>query len=130
MTLDNGSRRRREIRRITRPLSEADREKYRKLREQLDLEKDEIISMGRRAKRQREAALAELREAFQLLKAARHEQGLGLADMRDRSGIGRSALSRLENDLDPNPTIATLSRYAQALGKRIVVTLVDDEPAE
>jgi hypothetical protein len=35
-------------------------------------------------------------------------------------------LCRLENDLEPNPTVSTLMRYAQALGKRLVISLEDD----
>jgi len=34
-------------------------------------------------------------------------------------------LSRLENDPLANPTIDTLCRYAEAVGKAIVITLVD-----
>jgi len=47
---------------------------------------------------------------------------LSLADVEQRTGIGRAALSRLENDTEPNPTVVTLTRYAQALGKRLVVS--------
>ena len=46
---------------------------------------------------------------------------LGL-EVEDRSGIGRAALSRLENEYEPNPTVTTLTRYAEALGKKLVVT--------
>jgi len=64
-----------------------------------------------------------------VLKQARTDQGLSLADVRGRTGIGRGALCRLENELEPNPTVSTLMRYAHALGKRIVIKLVDlDEP--
>jgi hypothetical protein len=53
------------------------------------------------------------------LRLARERAGLSLADVTLRSGIDAPALSRLENGLNPNPTLATLARYAQALGKRI-----------
>ena len=44
----------------------------------------------------------------------------------DRSdGEDRAALSRLENGVAVNPTINTLARYAQALGKRVEVRGVD-----
>jgi transcriptional regulator with XRE-family HTH domain len=39
--------------------------------------------------------------------------------------MDRAALSRLENNEDANPTLTTLERYAEALGKRIVVLLPD-----
>ena len=45
--------------------------------------------------------------------------------MRDRTGMSRSAVSRLENDDAANPTIETLSRYAEALGKELAITLTD-----
>ena len=32
--------------------------------------------------------------------------------------MSRSAISRLENDESANPTLETLSRYAEALGKQ------------
>ena len=68
---------------------------------------------------------AELRQAFRILKQERIAQGLSLADMRDRTGMSRSAVSRLENDDAANPTIETLSRYAEALGKELAITLTD-----
>jgi transcriptional regulator with XRE-family HTH domain len=45
-----------------------------------------------------------------------------LSDIEERTGIGRSALSRLENETEPNPTVVTLTRYAEALGKKLVVS--------
>jgi len=66
--------------------------------------------------------------AIAALKQAREAQGLSLADIRERTGIERSALSRLENET-PNVTIRTLERYAEALGKRVVIEIADGEPA-
>jgi len=116
----------RQVKRITRPVSAADREKYRGLRDQLEGEKEEILAKARRYKQEHDVALSEFRQVVQLLKSARQEQGLSLANVRDRSGLERSAVSRLENDLEANPTLATMSRYAQAVGKRIVIKLVDE----
>ncbi|MBL7040918.1 MAG: helix-turn-helix transcriptional regulator [Pirellulaceae bacterium] len=65
--------------------------------------------------------------AIMELKQAREALGLSLADIRDRTGIERSALSRLENET-PNVTIRTLERYAEALGKRIVIEIADARP--
>ncbi len=36
-----------------------------------------------------------------------------------------AALSRLENSKAPNPMLATLVRYAEAIGKRIDVSMVE-----
>lgn len=62
--------------------------------------------------------------AILALKHAREAQGLSLADIRDRTGIERSALSRIENET-PNVTIRTLERYAEALGKRVVIEITE-----
>jgi transcriptional regulator with XRE-family HTH domain len=45
--------------------------------------------------------------------------------MQGRTGMSRSAISRLENDDSANPTIETIARYAEDLGKQIAVTLTD-----
>jgi hypothetical protein len=41
--------------------------------------------------------------------------------------MDRAMISRLENGQVDNPTIATVSRYAKALGKRVVIRLADAE---
>jgi len=53
------------------------------------------------------------------LKKHREEQGLSLADISKRCGMDRSAVSRLENGVYVNPTLDTLSRYAEAVGVEI-----------
>lgn len=77
--------------------------------------------MGRRIKSANQRAKAAVRDALNRLKAERQAQGLSLSDVEEKTGIGRSALSRLENETDLNPTVVTLARYAEALGKKIVV---------
>ena len=84
-------------------------------------EADAIRAKGRRIR----AWHNRLREALQLLKAERLRLGLSLAEVGRRSGIGKSNLSRLENDPDPNPTVDTLLRYAEALGRDIRISLAD-----
>jgi DNA-binding XRE family transcriptional regulator len=115
----------RQAKRTTRQLSDEDRAKLRQVREQIEQEKPEIVAKGRALKKAHDAAVSQLREAFMLLRSQREAQGLSLTELRDRTGIGRSALSRLENDPEPNPTITTLIRVADALGKDILIQLVD-----
>jgi predicted transcriptional regulator len=67
----------------------------------------------------------ELRVLLHELKKAREAQGLSLADVSERSGIDRAAVSRLENGLQLNPTVETLYRYAGALGKRVAWVVQD-----
>src|SRR5690606_13578611 len=56
--------------------------------------------------------LVELNRFVSALRNAREAQGLSLADLSERTGIDRSALSKLENRRNLNPTFATLARYA------------------
>jgi uncharacterized DUF497 family protein/DNA-binding XRE family transcriptional regulator len=71
---------------------------------------------------ERVAALDQVDELLKRLKAAREEKGLSLADL---TGMDRSALSKLETGQRPNPTVETLVRYSDAVGKRLVVSLTD-----
>ena len=72
------------------------------------------------------ASLDQLQGLLKQLKTAREEKGLTLSNLTDLTGMDRSALSKLETGLRANPTIETLVRYAEAVGKRLVVTLVDE----
>jgi transcriptional regulator with XRE-family HTH domain len=75
---------------------------------------------------ERAASLDQLAELLRQLKAAREERGLSLSDLTKRTGMDRSALSKLEAGQRPNPTVDTLVRYAEAVGKRLVVSLADE----
>ena len=59
------------------------------------------------------------------LKRARQDCGLSLSEISRRSGIDLASLSRLEGGKNPNPTFETLSRYADALGLRLELSLVE-----
>jgi ribosome-binding protein aMBF1 (putative translation factor) len=63
------------------------------------------------------------------LKAARAASGLSLAEVSERTGMDPSALSRLENGRQPNPTVDTLWRYAAAVGKDLRFVLAE-RPAD
>jgi hypothetical protein len=115
--------------RVSRPLSPEKRRHLLETRAAAERDKEAIIARGREIKRQREAATAALRETFQLLKQERQAQGVTLQELQDRTGIGRGALSRLENEPDPNPTIRTLQRIASALGQQVIVQLQEASPA-
>jgi len=67
----------------------------------------------------------DIRRLALLLKNMRETQGLSLADLSAATGMDRAAISRLENGVQNNPTVNTLCRYARAVGKRIVVAVVD-----
>jgi DNA-binding XRE family transcriptional regulator len=56
-------------------------------------------------------------------KAVRESQGLTLAEVAGRMGIDPPALSRLETGKVLNPTLATLHKWAEALGQKLDVGL-------
>lgn len=60
--------------------------------------------------------------ALQALKRDRERCGLSITDVAERSGLDRAVVSRLENGKQDNPTVATLMRYAGAIGKRFLWT--------
>lgn len=77
---------------------------------------DQVYSMGE---------YWELRKTFAAMKSLREQQGLSISDMAERTGMDRAMISRLENGQINNPTLATVGRYAKALGKRVVVNFVN-----
>ena len=70
------------------------------------------------------------REEFALLDqilAARKSAGLSQADVAERMGTHAPAIARLESSLATgkhSPSLNTLRKYAQALGKRVELRLV------
>src|SRR5712692_10167447 len=66
--------------------------------------------------RQSFAAILSLAARF---KAVRESQGLTLAEVAGRMGIDAPALSRLETGKMLNPTLATLHKWAEALGQKL-----------
>ena len=65
------------------------------------------------------AVYFEIKILLHRLRKAREAANLSLADVAERTGMDKAALSRLETG-QGNPTIDTLARYAAALGKRVV----------
>ncbi len=66
------------------------------------------------------AALAELLKA-------RKEAGLTQADVAQRMGVSQPVLARIESSLGSRnhaPSLSSLRRYAQACGKRLVISMV------
>jgi predicted transcriptional regulator len=62
-----------------------------------------------------------------MILAARKETGLTQAQIAERMGTKASAVARLESSLcsgKHSPSIATLRKYAKALGKQLEVRLV------
>jgi DNA-binding XRE family transcriptional regulator len=111
------------MRRIVRnrQLTAEESAKYRDVRERVAEELPELLTRHH----ERVSALDQLGELLKQLKVAREERGLSLSDLTDLTGMDRSAISKLETGQRPNPTVETLVRYAEAVGKHLVVSLVD-----
>jgi DNA-binding XRE family transcriptional regulator len=109
--------------RVYRDLTPQEREQLEKARAETQADRDEILAEGRARKKAWEATRRELAKTIAALKAHREQTGLSLADVEARSGLKRSALSRLENDPNANPTLLTLHRYAAALGLTLQTTV-------
>ena len=112
------------MRRIVRnrKLTSKEAARYREIREQVAGELPDLVARHR----QRAAAVDQLGELLKQLKAARRRRRLSLSDLTELTGMDRSALSKLETGKRCNPTIDTLVRYADAVGKRVVVSLADE----
>ncbi len=105
--------------------SAADRARQRRIREQMQKTKptpEQLMADGAWLPL---GAYFALKQAIHILKAEREKAGLSLAALAKRTGIDKAALSRLENGKQPNPTMATLSRYAAALGKEVCLAFRD-----
>lgn len=87
---------------------------------------EEFLRRARRRKGFSEAYAANARE-YELtreLLAARAEAGLTQEQVAASMGTTRSAVSRLEAVGGPSPSLATLRRYARAVGCEVEVRLV------
>ncbi len=105
----------------TQPVTPEEAAKLKKIRSQVAGELPELIARHH----DRLASLDQLDKLCGQLKAAREAKGLSLADVTELTGMDRSALSKLETGQRANPTVETLVRYAEAVGKRVVVSLAD-----
>ncbi len=91
----------------------------RRVREQVEAEKEDLLRRGREVFAEHEQAVA---QTIGDLKRVRQSQGLSLQEVAERMGTDRANVHRLEQRIG-NPTVATLARYAQAVGSRMVITL-------
>jgi hypothetical protein len=111
------------MKRITRNrrLTPEEAAKYQAIREQVAEELPDLIARHH----ERMATFDHFQEVLMQLKAAREAKGLSLSDLTELTGMDPSALSKLETEQPGNPTVDTLVRYAEAVGKRLVVSLAD-----
>jgi DNA-binding phage protein len=115
---------------ISREATEEEEERHKRIREQVQTELPDI---KKRAKLKLDEAMQHgiaIQHTMSVLKAERMKKGLSLSNMKERTGIERSTLSRLENNEEGNPTVNTLARYAEAVGKKVLIVLADADEVE
>ncbi len=109
----------RTVKRIYRDFSTAEKVRIDKLRAEVEKERPEIEADLLAMELAHQSAMKVISD----LRKERERQGLSLADLQERTGISRAAISTMENSDSPNPTVKTLQRYALALGKRLSLTI-------
>ncbi len=110
-----------------------ERARERRLREKLQREKPSLQDLVRSGECDPAAVMTmgmyfDVQKALQALKRERQRRGLSIGDVAQRSGLDRAVVSRLENGKRDNPTVATLMRYAAAIGKRFLWSYEAAEP--
>jgi DNA-binding phage protein len=110
----------RKAKRIYRELTDEERSRIAGVRRQVERELPELREKAKMVFAAHEAA----RRVVAQLKAERTRRGISLADVMNRSGITREAISKLENSEAPNPTVKTLVRYAAAIGLDLQMSAV------
>jgi DNA-binding Xre family transcriptional regulator len=107
-------------------MSDAFKKRSRKMINKLEHEElDGLVAKGQRIRERHDRLI----DALCVLKAEREAQSVSLSELQRRTGISKSALSRLENDPNPNPTVSTLLRIAEALGREITITITPPNEA-
>lgn len=109
----------------------AERAREKALRERIQREKPSLEDLIRKGECDADSVMTmgmyfDIQTALQALKRERAQSGLSIRDVAERSGLDRAVVSRLENGKQDNPTVATLMRYASAIGKRFLWTYEDD----
>lgn len=109
-----------------------ERARQKALREKLQKEKPSLEDLIRVGECDPDAVMTmgmyfDIQRALQALKQERKRSGLSIGDVAERSGLDRAVISRLENGKQDNPTVATLMRYAAAVGKRFLWCYEDRE---
>lgn len=90
----------------------------------------ERIAKGLKTSAAYRAAHEALKDEFETHDAileARRSAGLTQTEVAKRMGISQPVLARIEGSLGkrkPSPTLATLRRYAEACGKKLVIRMI------
>jgi ribosome-binding protein aMBF1 (putative translation factor) len=104
------------------PLTPVEAADYRELRRKIDAELPELIARHHERRSNPDVA----KDIVVLLKAERDSKGITLAELTDRTGLDPTTIGELENGQLLHPTVDALVRYADAVGKKLVLSLSDD----
>jgi DNA-binding Xre family transcriptional regulator len=110
-------------------MTDAERQAFEKAAREEQADKAANVEAAKAVLPRLKAECQQAVEIVRQLREAREAAGVSLAELEERTGIRKSVLSRLENSKAPNPTLGTLQRYCQALGKRAVFSVEDDVPS-
>jgi len=102
-------------------MTPAQRAKWKRDVAAIEEEKPELTRWANDVQARKRAMLLEVTE---LLQAARESSGMTLEQLQQATGIDAGQLSKLLK-ADGNPTLYTLQRVADALGKRLVFSLTE-----
>jgi DNA-binding phage protein len=105
--------------RINKKFTDKERKEWEALAQKAEQDKGELMEIGREYKKQHEQLVSSI---LNELKEAKERKGLSLADLSEKTGFDRASLSRLFNSIG-NPTLSTLNRIADAVGKKLVFRL-------
>ena len=97
-------------------------EELKKIREKYQKEKpgkNDLIQSGDVIEFVTMGEFVDLQQLVFSLKCRRKRLGFTITKVSEDSSIDKGAISRLEHGQHENPTVATLNRYAKALGTRL-----------
>lgn len=109
--------------RMHRKLSPTERQEVDRLAELAESEADRADARRVRDRHER------MRAIISELRAERERQGLSMEAMAERIGMDPQNLDRIETNPNANPTLETIHRLAEALGKQLHLELHDLDEA-
>ena len=111
--------------RIYRAATPEEKARHKQIREQIQEELPELQQRAKQKLSDLRQSRVDIHDAIALLKAERIKQGLTLSQLNEFTGIEAATLKQLEDNADANPTINMLTRYADAVGKKVLVVLAN-----
>ena len=111
--------------RIYRAATPEEKARHHQIREQV---KEELPDLQQRARQKLAEVMqqgVDIHQTIALLKAERLKKGLTLSELNASTGIEMATLMQLEENADADPTINVLTRYADAVGKKVLVVLTN-----